>query len=67
MILQWNGFGNWAKALAMFINCHELKLVVIDADIHWALAQMQSLLTSKFSSVKLDLYWRRTPTGIKID
>jgi hypothetical protein len=41
------GLGNWAKALAMFINCHELKLVAIDAEIHWALAQMESLLTLK--------------------
>ena len=25
------GFANWAKALAMFINCHGLKPVAIDA------------------------------------
>jgi hypothetical protein len=37
------GFANWAKALAMFINCHGLKPVAIDAEIHWALAQMESL------------------------
>ena len=33
------GIRNWAKAPAMLINCPELKLGAIDAEIHWALAQ----------------------------
>jgi hypothetical protein len=35
------GFANWAKALAMFINCHGLKPLAIDAETHWASAQME--------------------------
>jgi hypothetical protein len=37
------GFANWAKALAMIINCHRLKPVTIYAEeTHWALAQMEA-------------------------
>jgi hypothetical protein len=38
-------FANWAKALTMSINSHGLKPLAIDAEIYWALAQMEILLT----------------------
>ena len=49
----------------MLINCHELKLVAIDAEVHWALAQIESLLTLKYTVIGSRAKENKKRIGIK--